>query len=267
MHILDTIVAHKKKEVATRLSSRSIEALKQAAHFSMQPQSMRQAIISDVHGGIISEFKRKSPSKQAINLTAKVSEVVKGYQSAGVAGLSVLTDEHFFGGTESDFLSARSSCSLPMLRKDFILDPYQIYEAKAMGADIILLIARILSKAEMQDFTLLAHDLGLEVLVEVHDQEELDKCPISSIDIIGVNNRNLDTFEVNYEKSIDLANQLPQDLCRISESGIKDTATMVELRKAGFDGFLIGEAFMRSEHPGDACDTFLKSYRSKTSNS
>jgi len=226
MHILDKIVAHKRKEVEQQKTLVSAMKLEQDSHFNLTVPS------------------------------------AAGYQEAGAAGMSVLTDSHFFGGSVADFQNAKSSITLPLLRKDFIIDEYQIVEAKSMGAAVILLIARILTKQEMKTYTQVAHDLGMEVLVEIHNQEELDNCPIE-MDLIGVNNRNLDTFEVDYENSIRLKNQLPQSLCKISESGIHSIDTMLMLRKEGFDGFLIGEKFMKEANPGEACKTFLSDYRTK----
>lgn len=262
MHILDKIVSHKKQEVERQKLFVTTKDLEQRHFFKLATRSMKAAITAKEHGGIIAEFKKKSPSKQNINLDAVVTEVVSGYEQAGAAGISVLTDENFFGGTQAYLLCARSTVGCPLLRKDFIIDSYQILEAKALGADIILLIARILTKKELQAYTSFAHELGLEVLVEIHNQEELDICP-ADMDIIGVNNRNLDTFQVDYQNSIRLMKQLPESVCKISESGILDKDTMVMLRRAGFDGFLIGEHFMRSADPGLACATFISEYENK----
>lgn len=262
MHILDKIVAHKKVELVRQKIVISIKDLEQRHYFSSATPSLKNSILSHQHGGIIAEFKRKSPSKQNINLKASVSGVTRGYENAGVAGISVLTDKTFFGGSSVELLKARTYVTKPLLRKEFIIDPYQIVEAKAIGAAAILLIARILSKQEMMKFTRMAQSLGLEVLIEIHNQKELDKCP-ADMDIIGVNNRDLDTFEVSYENSVKLKNQLPASLCKISESGILNTETMVMLRDKGFDGFLIGEMFMRNHDPGKACKEFVKEYLRK----
>lgn len=262
MHILDKIVAHKKKEVEQQKASMSFYQLEQQVYFKQKPPSMKAAILSVAEGGVIAEFKKKSPSKQDINLSADPSSIVSGYAEAGAAGISVLTDTHFFGGGTDDFQYAKRSTTLPLLRKDFMIDEYQLIEAKAMGAAVILLIARILTKQEMKIYTQVAHDLGMEVLVEIHNQEELDNCPVD-MDLIGVNNRNLNTFEVDYENSVRLKNQLPESLCKISESGIHSVETMVMLRKEGFDGFLIGERFMKESKPEEACKNFLSDYRIK----
>jgi len=262
MHILDTIVQQKKKEVSALKELHSLEKLIASLDTDIAVTSLKASIMAAPHGGIISEFKKKSPSKKNINLKSKISEVVAGYNQAGVAGISVLTDASFFGGHTQDLEAALAITKVPVLRKEFIIDPYQIYQSKALGAHAILLIARILTPEEIKTFTQLAQELNLEVLVEIHNQKELDKCP-PNIDIIGVNNRDLDTFKVNYENSIQLKDQLPEDLCKISESGISDTDTMVRLREEGFDGFLIGEMFMATADPGVACQMFLKEYKDK----
>lgn len=259
MHILDKIVAHKRSEVAERQRTTPVAELRKMPLYNRETLSLKNSILTKQNGGVIAEFKRKSPSKQDINLDVKSPQVTPQYQQAGAAGISILTDEEFFGGHSEHLQTVRELLNVPVLRKDFTIDTYQIEEAKAIGADAILLIARILSQQEMQTLTQCAHDLGLDVLVEVHGQEELDKCP-QEMDIIGVNNRNLDTFEVNYQNSIALKNQLPETLCKISESGIHNIETMVMLRQEGFDGFLIGEMFMAKEDPGLACQEFLTNY-------
>lgn len=263
MHILEEIVFTKHAEILQQKSAVPISSLEKSVLYQRQPLSMKAAILGKEQGGIIAEFKRKSPSKQDINLTANVGTVITGYQKAGAAGISVLTDVSFFGGNKEDLLQARFHVEVPVLRKDFVIDPYQIIESKALGADTILLIARILSQKQLTEFTRQAHDLGMEVLVEIHNQKELDKCP-ADMDLIGVNNRNLETFEVDYNNSIALQKQLPESVCKISESGIHDVSTMLMLKEAGFDGFLIGERFMKNEDPSKACQDFLAAYYSTT---
>jgi len=262
MHILDTIVQYKKEVVAQRKLDHSYKDLEKKPAFNKTPSSLKSSVLSKREGGVIAEFKKKSPSKKDINLTAELTPIVTAYEKGGAAGISVLTDMHFFGGADSDLIAATHAVELPILRKDFIIDEYQLVEAKSLGAASILLIARILSASQMTAFTTLAHNLGMEVLVEVHNQSELDKCPVD-LDLIGINNRNLDTFAVDYQNSIALKNQLPDSLCKISESGIVSTDIMLELRHAGFDGFLIGERFMRTETPGTACQDFLVEYKEK----
>lgn len=258
MTILDKIVASKKEEVALRKLQTSIPSLEAEPLFFSPCFSMKKALQSK-KPGIIAEFKKKSPSKQDINLNAIPEQVGKGYVKAGVAGISVLTDQLYFGGSLSDLLQLRQAVDCPILRKDFMIDPYQIIEAKAHGADLILLIASILSKEQIHDFTRVAHDLGLEVLLEIHEEAEMEKIDYS-VDIVGINNRNLKTFEVDYQQSIRLSHQLPKEMLRISESGLHHAETLLELSKEGFQGFLIGERFMKTENPGAACQSFIQSY-------
>lgn len=257
MHILDKIYHYKKKEVAQRKKQTSIEELKQKIFFSRTCYSI-EAALKNSSSKIIAEFKRKSPSKANINLDAKVYEVVPAYEKAGAAGISVLTDEHFFGGSLEFLFEARNAVNVPLLQKDFIVDPYQIYEAKAYGADFILLIAAILSMQEIQQFSTLAQELGLEVLVEVHDEEELQKVFFTSINLIGVNNRNLKTFEVDIAKSKELMHQIPSEFVKITESGIDSVESFHFLKEAGFEGFLMGEKFMREQEPGQALENFIQ---------
>jgi indole-3-glycerol phosphate synthase len=254
MTILDKIIAYKQNEVLENQKIKAIKELEKSLYFNKPTKSLKKAIRTK--SGIIAEFKRKSPSKGIINDFSKVKSVVLGYEKAGVSGLSILTDFHFFGGTTQDILEARKINSQPILRKDFIISEYQIIEAKAMGADVILLIASVLSKKEIIHFTNFAYNLGLEVLFEVHTQEELDKY-IPKINLVGINNRNLKTFEVNFENSIKLSKQLPSDTIKIAESGISDFKNIITLKKHGFEGFLIGENFMKTKNPALACDTFI----------
>ena len=255
MHILDTIVAHKIKEVEERKSTTPQPEL--IREWEYQPRSMRQHILEG--SGVIAEFKRRSPSKPTINLDAVVEQVTPSYEQGGASGISVLTDSHFFGGSDSDMQAARQVNQIPLLRKDFVIDPYQIYEARNLGADCILLIARILTEEQMTSYVEIAHSVNLEVLIEVHNPAELEKVNVMP-DLIGINNRNLDTFEVDYQQSIDLISQLPSDLCKIAESGISSVEVMCDLAAAGFDGFLIGERFMATENPGQACTEMIESY-------
>lgn len=251
MTILDQIIENKRHEVEKAKSIVSIEQLMQSEHFGRKCNSLVASLLADGSSGIISEFKRKSPSKGNINIGAGVAEVTKGYADAGASGLSVLTDTVFFGGFKEDlFIAREKNPTTPILRKDFMIDEYQVYEAKSWGADVILLIAANLTPEEIERLSKKAHELGLEVLLEVHDQEELERSPLSNVDIIGVNNRNLKNFaENNVNASLNLADLIPADKVKISESCIDGTETINQLKKAGYRGFLIGETFMKTTNP------------------
>ncbi len=257
MTILDEIIAYKKKEIASCKELISIKELEEQEFFRRECLSLKDSILNPDRKAIIAEFKRKSPSKGIINDTVKVEEVTTLYAKGGASGLSVLTDFNFFGGSIEDLVAARRANKIPILRKEFIVDPYQIVEAKAFGADAILLIAAVLEASEITDLYKCAIDLGLEVLLEIHDQDELEKIN-GHASLVGINNRNLKTFEVDLENSIRLANMLPEDLPKIAESGISNVETIKELKTKGFDGFLIGENFMKTDHPGIAFQEFVK---------
>jgi len=257
MNILDKIVLHKLEEVKLSKTQVSIKELEAAAHFSRTPYSFKSFLLDDTRSGIIAEYKRKSPSKGIINDTSTVEEVTTGYAAAGASALSVLTDAEFFGGHRDDIIKARSVNDIPILRKDFVIDEYQLFEAKAMGADIVLLIAAILSPAEISSLTKRAKSLGLNVLLEVHNLSELQRSIYDGIDAIGVNNRNLGDFTVNIETSFELVDEIPNDFMKISESAISDTNTIKRLKAAGFHGFLIGENFMKTASPGQAMQRFV----------
>lgn len=261
MTILDKIIAFKKKEVAKIKADVPVKKLVESPLFNRQPLSLRESLLENNSSGIIAEFKRQSPSKGIINDTATIEEVTEGYLDANVAAQSILTDTSFFGGTMVDIMQARAiNTTRPILRKDFIVDGFQIVEAKAIGADVILLIAACLTKEEIKNYGQLAIDLGLEVLYEVHTQEDLDKIVLNN-KIIGINNRNLKTFEVDLEHSITLANQIPESCVRVSESGLSDPRIITGLKEYGFKGFLIGEHFMKTENPGEACEAFINQIR------
>lgn len=257
MTILDKIVIRKKEEVALAKQAVSIKALEAGLHFNRTPYVFKDFLLDDKRTGIISEFKRRSPSKGVINDQVSVEEVTQAYASAGASALSVLTDIDFFGGHPNDLLAARAVNQIPVLRKDFMIDEYQVLEAKAMGADIILLIAAILTPAEIKNLSALAKSLGLNVLLEVHNQEELARSICKDLDAIGVNNRNLADFTVNIQTSFDLVNQIPDEFMKISESAISAPKTIIELKAAGFNGFLIGENFMKTNNPGQAMHDFV----------
>jgi indole-3-glycerol phosphate synthase len=209
---------------------------------------------------IIAEFKRKSPSKGILNATASVAEVTGGYNRSGASALSVLTDTEYFGGSVSDLSVARACNNLPVLRKDFVISEYQVFESKAIGADAVLLIAAVLESNRLRDLARLAQSLGLEVLMEVHNIEELDKVN-GFVDVIGVNNRSLDTFVVDINTSLQLADKIPDDFVKISESGITSPEAITLLKDAGYQGFLIGERFMASPDPVRAFEGFVNSIK------
>lgn len=256
MDILERIVADKRTEVVSKIKVLPVEFLKKSPLIERTSHSMTDSL--EQGSGIIAEFKRRSPSRQVINHTSSVTEVVQAYESAGASAVSVLTDTKYFGGALDDLLQARSILTLPVLRKEFIVDPYQIIEAKAFGADAILLIAAVLTPEKAAGLAVLAHDLGMEVLLEVHNEEELERSDLSHVDMVGVNNRNLKTFEVDLETSKRLSTLIPEDKISVSESGISDPVAIRELRDFGYRGFLIGENFMKTDDPGRAAKEFLK---------
>src|SRR6195952_2111249 len=258
MNILDKIVINKKREVQYAKDRTSYTKLEESDFFHRDCYSFKEFLLDPQRTGIIAEFKRKSPSKGIINDKVSVKEVTKAYAAAGASALSVLTDRNFFMGRKGDLVRARQSNFIPVLRKDFMIDEYQIVEAKSLGADIILLIAAILSAEEIDKLATLAKSLGLSVLLEVHDLEELQKSINPNLDAIGVNNRNLADFTVSVETSFDLAKHIPAEFLKISESAISNTKVIRELKQAGFSGFLIGETFMKQTDPGLAMREFVK---------
>lgn len=258
MTILDKIVEKKKIEVAEAKSKVSLAELEQYPLFNRTCYSLKDSVLNPERTGIIAEFKRASPSKGLINGTSSVQDVVKGYQDAGASAISVLTDPDFFQGSLADITSAREVLSIPLLRKEFIVDKYQIAEAKAYGADIILLIAACLTNTEIEDFSKYAKSLGLNVLLEVHNEEELVHNIFESIDAIGVNNRNLKDFSVSLDHSYDLVDKIPDKYIKVSESGISDPSTIINLKSKGFQSFLIGENFMKTNDPTTAIREFVE---------
>lgn len=261
MNILDEIIAQKHIEVTERMSLVPVKLLEKSVFFEGKVVSMKKYVTDVEKTGIITEFKRKSPSKGVINGSATVEAVSIGYMQAGASALSILTDTDFFGGSNADLKEARKFNFCPILRKDFIVDEYQLLEAKSIGADCILLIAAALEPSKLKQLAAFAKNLGLEVLMEVHDGEELDRSLCEDLDLIGVNNRNLKTFEVSLQTSLELVDKIPSDFIKISESGISDPSTLITLKKAGFDGFLIGENFMKSSRPEQAAYNFIKDYK------
>jgi len=256
MNILDKIVADKRKEVDLKKSLITLPQLEASVMMERTSVSLA-ASLRKSNTGIIAEHKRRSPSKSVINQNLNVQDVAKGYANAGVCGMSVLTDGKYFGGSLDDLVLARASVNIPLLRKEFIIDEYQIVEAKAYGADVILLIAAILSREETKTLSELAKSMGLDVLLEVHNEEELQKSIMPSLDMLGVNNRNLKTFEVSLETSKSLSTQIPDDFVKVSESGISSIEAIQELKKYGYQGFLIGENFMKTDDPGTSAKMFI----------
>lgn len=254
-HILDTIVAAKQQEVQTLHQQFWISDFEKMTGYHRTPVSLSQRLQQADSTGIIAEFKRKSPSKGYFTLQdTAIQPIVEAYAQQAT-GISVLTDSQFFGGALKDLQTAAASVSVPLLRKDFIIDPLQIHQAKAFGADVILLIAAILSPQQVKAWAMLAKSIGLETLLEIHDDTELAHI-CDEVDIIGVNNRNLQTFEVSINTSLELIEKLPAHKPAVSESGISNVDSIVTLRQAGYRGFLIGEHFMRQPDPAIAFARF-----------
>ncbi len=258
MNILEQIITNKQQEVQLKKELCTIKQLESSIYFNSKCVSFKQYISDPNRSGIIAEFKRKSPSKGFINKYADAEEITIGYMQAGASALSVLTDEVFFGAVTKDFSSARKYNYCPILRKDFIIDEFQIIESKSIGADVILLIAKILSPQQIAQFTTLAHELGLEVLLEVQNENEIKSTQHISIDAIGINNRNLEKFTLNIENSLELASFIPATTIKISESGIENIEQIKKLKEFGFQGFLIGEYFMKQTKPALACRQFIQ---------
>lgn len=261
-NILESIVSYKKEEIKKRKKKSPVHLLEKQEGFVRKVFSMKKFISDPERNGIIAEFKKKSPSKGIINESAVVEEVTSAYARLGASAISILTDTFSFGGSTDDLLRSRFN-NLPILRKDFILDPYQLVESRAMGADVILLIAACLQPAETRSLALKAHELGLEVLLEIHDENELDHLN-EFVDVVGINNRDLKTFTVDLDNSIRLSDRLPHNKLRIAESGIRDIETIHFLKAAGFDGFLIGEQFMKTNDPAFAFASFVEQLKKTT---
>ncbi|MBC2839116.1 indole-3-glycerol phosphate synthase TrpC [Robiginitalea sp. SC105] len=257
MNILERIAATKRQEIALKRKVVPESQLGASALMDRVPVSMKASLLSRPFG-IIAEHKRRSPSRSVINQSLSVGEVVRGYEAGGAGAVSVLTDATYFGGSLEDLQLARAATTLPLLRKEFILDPYQVLEARAHGADAILLIAALLEPAEIRQLSDSARRLGLEVLLEVHDLDELRAAPADAADMIGVNNRNLKTFDVDLATSHNLAPHIPETALRITESGLGNPGELRALRESGYRGFLMGETFMKQQDPGKALRTFLK---------
>lgn len=262
-NILKEIIDHKRTEVDERKALYPVKLLEQSIFFKSPCVSLKKYLLRDDKVGIIAEIKRKSPSKGIINNYINIEKVSVGYMQAGASALSVLTDTKFFGGKNEDLTTARKFNYCPILRKDFIIDEYQILEAKSIGADVILLLGNVLSRQEIKQFTQTAHQLGLEVLLELRDEKEIDSLN-EHIEIVGVNNRNLVDFKVSIDQSFKMAQLLPKQLLKVSESGIGAAKTIAELKDAGFNGFLIGESFMHHSRPEEACTALIKEINTYT---
>jgi indole-3-glycerol phosphate synthase len=257
MTILDRIIENKKRELAILSRAKSVRVLEKSSLFQREVISLSAYIMAKNRTGIIAEYKRQSPSKGIINSVSDVGEVTSGYFKAGASGVSILTDTEFFGGSNADLLSVRGMSLSPILRKDFIIDEYQVVESKSIGADAILIIAAVLGTKDILCLSELARSLGMEVLLEIHESKELDKVN-QYVTIIGVNNRNLKTFEVNTDISEKLAENIPNDFLKISESGITSPLIIKKLKAAGYNGFLIGEKFMSTPDPVYSFSEFVK---------
>lgn len=261
MNILDRIIETKKEEVRIQKSKMTAADFEKRELFSRPVLSLKKSLSDKSKTGIIAEFKRKSPSKGIINAKADVVEVTKAYAANGASCLSVLTDVQYFGGSNEDLIKARVN-QVPILRKDFIIDEYQIIEAKSIGADVILLIAACLTPAEVKRLAAYAKSLTLEVLLELHEEEELEHI-CEETEIIGINNRNLKTFEVDIERSLRMAKKIPADKFKVAESGISSVENILLFKQHGFNGFLIGENFMKAENPTIAFAEFVKQLKAK----
>jgi indole-3-glycerol phosphate synthase len=261
MNILEEIIEYKKEEVKSKKSKVKTVDLEKRKLFSRTVLPLKDFLLDKSRTGIIAEFKRRSPSKGIINPDVDVIEVTKGYAENGASCLSVLTDEYFFGGSDEDLIKARIN-EIPILRKDFIIDEYQLIEAKSIGADVILLIAACLTVAEVKRLALFAKNLGLEVLLELHAEEELEHI-CDETDVIGINNRNLKTFDVDIERSLRMAKKIPFPKFKVAESGISSVNDILLFKQHGFHGFLIGENFMKATNPTIAFAEFVKQLKAK----
>ena len=258
MTILEEIIAHKYKEVASDQKREPTSELERQIEGRPSVISMKEALINKEDKlGIIAEFKRKSPSKGVFNESLQPEDVTKGYVESGASALSVLTDENYFGGKVEDLIKARVN-QVPIIRKDFMVDEYQILKARAIGADVVLLIAAAIPADLVNRLAKFAKSIGMETLLEIHEQEELNGTLNDDIDMVGINNRNLKTFEVDYERSIRVFESLPAEMVRIAESGISKPEVFVRLQKVGFQGFLMGEAFMQTKDPIASIQEFTK---------
>ncbi|WP_185883094.1 indole-3-glycerol phosphate synthase TrpC [Blattabacterium cuenoti] len=255
MNLLDRIISFKKKEVQNKKILFPIKTLEKSSFFERKIFSLKENL-KNSENGVIAEFKLKSPSRGIINHKASLNDIIKNYEKAGVSGISVLTDYYFFLGKDENMKRSRSLVSIPLLRKDFIIDEYQILESKSIGSDVILLIAKILEKKKIEHLSYFAKRIGLEVILEIHEEHEIEKIT-NHIDMIGINNRNLNNFEVDKNGSFKLCSKIPKHYIKIAESGIDSIYDIITLEKNGFQGFLIGEFFMKKKDPGVFCQNFI----------
>src|SRR6185437_2761252 len=256
MNILETIIVKKKREVSVKRISKNIPELEKMLFFKRETFSFKEFLLNPDKTGIIAEFKRKSPSKGIINNYSITADVISDYVKYGGSAVSVLTDEYFFGGSLNDLSEVRNH-NIPILRKDFIIDEYQLVESKAFGADIILLVAACLKPEEVRKLAVFAKNIGLNVLLEIHCEEELEHI-CNEVDVVGINNRDLKTFKVDINNSIELCKKIPSHNIKISESGIDRVETIHLLKQNAFSGFLMGEKFMKEKDPGKAFGDFVK---------
>ncbi|KPL16060.1 MAG: indole-3-glycerol phosphate synthase [Bacteroides sp. SM23_62] len=265
MDILKTIIADKRQELKLQKQRVPMASLEDSFLFNRKTFSLRDRLADSSATGIIAEFKRKSPSRGLINEKADPVKISKGYVQAGAIGLSVLTDTRYFAGNREDLVRVRETNQCPILRKDFMIDEYQVLEARAWGADVILLIAAVLEKDKVRDLSAMAHSLGLEVLLEIHQESELDFLD-ENIDLVGVNNRDLKRMVADVNTSIALSEKIPADFLKISESGISDPGTILKLKEYEYRGFLIGEYFMQHDDPVKACRELIEGLQNVENN-
>ena len=261
MDILEQIAAVKREEVKHRKTTAPFSLLEKSSLFGQPRPSFHEAL-AQPQPSVIGEFKRRSPSKGPINLTADAITVAKGYMHAGISAVSILTDKQFFGGSNQDLVNVATAIDLPLLRKDFVIDEYQVIEARSLGASAILLIATMLTAREVYQLSALAEDLGLDILFEIHSAEDLDKMN-DKIRITGVNNRNLRSFEVSMANSGELLSRLPENCIKVAESGLSSPGDVKKLFRNGYDAFLIGENFMKARDPGRKAAEFMEDLTKK----
>jgi indole-3-glycerol phosphate synthase len=258
---LERIVDHKRREVKELQDLYPVKLLERSPYFSAPAVSLCKYLRRQDKVGVIAEIKRKSPSAGVLKEDLSVEQISIGYMQAGASALSVVTDHQFFGGSNDDLTTARRFNFCPVLRKDFIISDYQLIEARSIGADAVLLIASILPPASQASLGRLARELGMEVLLEVHSEKELKNAALECADLIGVNNRNLDTLQIDANSSAEIGALIPAGIPKIAESGLHDAAQIVALKRTGFDGFLIGESFMQSSKPAAACERLIREVR------